>query len=364
MGQSSGVAAGASVSTAHGARSVRLGILGCGAVVERLHLPAARRVEGLEVAALVDRDAGRARELATRFGVPDARTDFEGLDGRIDAALIALPNHLHAPVAIDLLKRGIAVLVEKPMALSVADARAMVEAAVAAGVTLQVGLMKRFARGATLIREAIEQGLLGDVVGFSVEWGPRFHWPVTTDSGLNPSLAGGGVLTDFGSHFLDLLCWWFGEPTAVEYEDDSRGGVEADCEVTLTLSGAAGTVAGVARFSRIREFRNTVRIVGERLTIEWDHEIPDAVRVEPTAWSGPPPSLVYGGVGRQSFEDLFVAQLRAFAASVATGGPTAVSGESVVPSVALIERCYRQRKQRVHPWERPMLLPEPLLVGR
>lgn len=364
MGQSSGVPASASVPTAHDGRPVRLGILGCGAVVERLHLPAARRVEGLEVVALVDRDPGRARELARRFGVPDVRTSFEELDGRIDAALIALPNHLHAPVAIDLLKRGIAVLVEKPMALSAADARAMVEAAAAAGATLQVGLMKRFARGATLIRGALEQQLLGDVVGFSVEWGPRFHWPVTTDSGLNPSLAGGGVLTDFGSHFLDLLCWWFGEPTAVEYTDDARGGVEADCEVALTFSGAAGTVAGVARFSRIRELRNTVRVVGERLTIEWDHEVPDAVRVVPTAWSGPPPSLVYGAAGAQSVQDLFVAQLRSFAASVATGAPAAVSGESVLPSVALIERCYRQRKERVHPWERPVVLPEPLLAAR
>lgn len=364
MGQSSGVAAGASVLAARGGRPVRLGILGCGAVVERLHLPATRRVEGLDVVVLVDRDAGRARELARRFGVPDARTDFEELDGRIDAALIALPNHLHAPVAIDLLKRGIAVLVEKPMALSGADAQAMVEAAAAAGVPLQVGLMKRFARGAILIREALEQRLLGDVVGFSVEWGPRFHWPVTTDSGLNPSLAGGGVLTDFGSHFLDLLCWWFGEPTAVEYVDDSRGGVEADCEVALTLSGTAGTVAGVARFSRIRELSNTVRIVGERLTIEWDHEVPDAVRVEPTAWSGQPPSLVYRAAGAQSFLDLFVEQLRSFMASVATGAPAAVPGESVVPSVALIERCYRQRKQRIHPWERPVHLPESLLVGR
>jgi predicted dehydrogenase len=346
-----------------GARSghredVRLAVLGCGAVSEIFHLPAAERAGGIRVVVLVDRDVERARALGSRFGVADVRDTFEGLDASsCDAALVALPNRLHAPVSIDLLSRGVSVLVEKPMALTADEARAMVRAAEAGGTVLQVALQKRFAWGARLVKQAVEHGLLGTIERFSIEWGENFSWPLASAAGMQAAEAGGGVLTDFGSHMLDLLCWWFGEPVSLEYADDSRGGVEADCELSLTVEGDAGVVRGAALFSRVRTLSNTVRIEGSRLCLEWAHARPAAVRTWPRGWSGDPPEFVWQPEARQSPEDLYAQQLAAFADAVSTGGASPVSGESVVPGLELIERCYRDRRRLTLPWELP--LPRP-----
>src|SRR5262245_8670945 len=91
---------------------LRLAVVGCGAITTLLHLPAIALSDRVEAAVLVDVDAQRAGRLAERFGVPAAATDTGGLQERVDAAIVALPNHLHAPVSIDLLRRGVHVLVE------------------------------------------------------------------------------------------------------------------------------------------------------------------------------------------------------------------------------------------------------------
>ncbi len=333
---------------------IRLAILGCGAVTEQLHLPAARRVPGLRVAVLADRNLERAAALASRFGAGSAQDHFRELDGKVDAVLVALPNRLHASVSVACLSRGLPVLVEKPMALGGAEARAMVEAAGRGQALLQVGLPKRFARGAQAIKTAIDEGRLGKVTGFSLEWGEVFGWPLVSDAGMSPTQAGGGVLIDFGSHLLDLLCWWLGRPAVVRYADDNRGGVEADCEAVVRMEGFAGTVTGLVRLSRLRRLRNMVVIQGDRMEVEWDHEFPDRVRFREPGGTAREGTLV-----RQSFPDLFVEQLRAFVSTVADGGPSPVPGESVIPSVALVEECYRQRQDLPEPWEHPVCLPTP-----
>ncbi len=337
---------------------VRVAVLGCGAVVEQCHLPAARAVSGLTISVLVDRDLARAQRLAARYGIAEASDTFDGLSGRVDAVLIALPNRLHAPVAIDCLSRGIAVLVEKPMATTPTDAEAMHDAATACGTVLQVALMKRFSRGAQFIKQALEAGTIGRVTGFSIDWGVDFNWPLTSNSGMTRGEAGGGVLVDFGSHLLDLLCWWLGEPDAVAYRDDARGGIEADCELSLTMQGPLGRVPGTARFGRIRTLRNTVRIVGEQLTIEWQHEAPDAIRVFPTTWSDAPPALVWQGADSpQTFADLFVAQWQAFTHAVRGQCPCPVTATDVLPGMRLMAHCYDTRRALTQPWEVPVMLP-------
>ncbi|MEX1257187.1 MAG: Gfo/Idh/MocA family oxidoreductase [Gemmatimonadota bacterium] len=343
---------------------VRLAVLGCGAVTELLHLPAAARVPGLEVVSLVDRDLVRARRVAERYRVPDARTGLELGDTRVDAVLVALPNRLHAPVSIDFLRRGVAVLVEKPMALSSAEGRAMVEAAGEGNAVLQVAQMKRFAHGARLVKDLLDAGRLGTLTDFTVEWGEDFGWPLASGSSMSPDEAGGGVLVDFGSHLLDLLCWWLGFPSVVRYADDNRGGVEADCELELTMRGDVGTVPGEVRFSRLRTLSNVVRIRGERLTVEWDHMTADAVRILPTDWKdGAPPRFSWTEHDGQTFEDLFVRQLESFVDAVGTGPPSLVPGESVLPSLELIERCYRCRGRLEEPWDRPVGMPDAAEVG-
>ena len=162
-------------------------------------------------------------------------TDYRELPGKVDAAVVALPNHLHAPVSVELLRQGVSVLVEKPMAINVRECDEMIAAAAAGRATLAVGLDFRFFDSSLLVRNLLRDGLLGAIRSFDLRQGVIPRWPFATDFLLRKEMAGGGVLADFGVHVLDLLLWWLGDWTAVDYRDDAVGGVESDCEMELTL---------------------------------------------------------------------------------------------------------------------------------
>lgn len=328
---------------------LRLAVVGCGAVAKIHHLPAIALSERVEAAVLVDADAGRARALAEQFGVPEVATDFRGLPGRVDAAVVALPNSLHAPVSIDLLRRGVHVLVEKPMAMTVRECDEMIAAAEDGHAVLAVGLDFRFFDGSLFVRDLFRDGLLGEVRRFDMRQGVIPRWPFATDFLLKKETAGGGVLADFGVHVLDLLLWWLGEWADVEYWDDAQGGIESDCEMRLTMrSGAVGTV----EISRTRNLRNTCVFEGERARLEvgvWD---PD-----------PEIKLILGGSevhlsGRArreesaalSFTDVFVRQIDDFAAAIRERREPFVPGREGRRSQELIEECYARRRFLELPW--------------
>jgi predicted dehydrogenase len=337
--------------------AVRLAIIGCGAVTELCHLPAAGLTREVEVVALVDKNIARAEFLGDRFGVGFCTEDHHQLPERVDGVIVALPHRLHAPVTIEFLESGIPVLVEKPMALNVEEAETMVETADANRAALQVGLMYRFCNGAHLMKRAIDEGWLGAVQGFTVEWGFVYDWPVASGFPFSKEQAGGGVLIDLGSHVLDLLLWWLGGAIDVEYRDDSLGGVEADCWLSLVLQGPTGPVQGTVTLSRLRQLSNRARIVGERFTIECDISTPTTVRLWPSTSDGKDLAFVldFDSLPRQSLDDAYAEQLRAFARTITTGGDSVVSGESVLGSVALIERCYRERQPLELPWTRSVV---------
>src|SRR5262245_30370488 len=120
-------------------RPIRLALIGCGAIAEQMHLPVLAGHEGLKLSALVDRDERRAARLAKGYGMPTVFRDVDDLpDGSIDAAILATPPFHHAPGSIALMRRGIHVLVEKPMALSLAEAEEMCRVADECGVLLAV----------------------------------------------------------------------------------------------------------------------------------------------------------------------------------------------------------------------------------
>jgi len=83
---------------------IKLSIIGCGAVTELYHLPVVTSFDQVDVVALVDKVSHRAGELAQRFNVPRVTTDFKDVIGQVDAAIVAVPHYLHAPVSVDLMR--------------------------------------------------------------------------------------------------------------------------------------------------------------------------------------------------------------------------------------------------------------------
>jgi predicted dehydrogenase len=334
---------------------VRLAVVGCGAVAAIHHLPAIAASERVVAAVLVDADRERARSLAAAHGVSEVRTDYLEIAGLCDAAIVALPNALHAPAAVGLLGRGIPVLVEKPMAVSAAECDQMIEAAARAGRVLAVGLEFRFFDASRTVRDLLAAGLLGPLRGFDLRQGVVPRWPFASDFILRKEAAGGGVLADFGSHMLDLLLWWLGDWAEVDYRDDARGGLESDCQMELTL---ASGIAGTVELSRTRTLRNTCRIEGERGALEvgiWDPDPPIVLRLDgrETVLAGRARPAGRESAAGLDFAAAFRRQIEDFAGAVQAGRQPFVPGEEGRRSIALIEACYARRRPLALPWDRP-----------
>jgi predicted dehydrogenase len=247
------------------AADIRLAIVGCGAVTELLYLPALRDLRDARVTLLIDTDERRREDLASRFYVQHTRDHVDGCYDLFDAVIIALPNALHAPACIKLLGQRKAALIESPMAISVAECDAMINAAEDASVPLAVGLMQRFLWAHQLARFLLRTEALGRIEGFDFRDGCIYNWPVASDCSFRKEIAGGGVLMDTGAHTLDCLLNWLGDFSEVEYFDDAEGGVEANCLLNLRLQSG---VRGVVELSRTRRLRNTAVIRCERGVIE------------------------------------------------------------------------------------------------
>src|SRR5437762_2514831 len=217
--------------------AVRIAVIGCGAMSRGFHIPILAGHDGVQIAALVDRDVKRTRHLARDYGIAHVFADAAELNAdTVDAAIIATPPWHHAPCTLDLVRRGIHVLVEKPVALTAADVEEMVGAADEAGVVLAAGHFRRLFPSVRFVRAVLESGVLGRVIGFDAEEGGEYGWRLATLSNLRKDQGGGGVLIDIGSHVLDELFYVLpGAATVLEYRDNSLGGIETDCRLRFAI---------------------------------------------------------------------------------------------------------------------------------
>lgn len=190
---------------------LRVGLVGAGWIMD-YHARAVVEHPGAElVAASSWREPSLAR-LAERHGIPRTTTDWRELaaDPAVDAAVIGTPNALHATQAIAFLEAGKHVLVEKPMARSLAEADAMLRAEARSGARLMVAHCWRFHPDVLALRARVEAGELGEVVktrsyGVHAQWGPSGWF-------TDPDLAGGGALVDMGVHAIDTTRFLLGDP--------------------------------------------------------------------------------------------------------------------------------------------------------
>jgi len=333
------------------AQRLRLAIVGCGAVAERYHLPAVAASDEVELVALVDPATDRARGLADRYGAEHVLADASGLPGLVDAAIVATPNPLHAPVACELLRAGVHCLIEKPLAATTAECDEIAAAAAAGGAVVAVGHDFRLFPVATFAKELFAGGALGTVEGVDLRQSAGGRWPYASTYVFSKETSGGGVLLDFGVHMLDLLTWWLGDVSHVRsYRDDAAGGVETECELELELdSGAPVTI----HLTRLRPMRDTFVVRCQRGTVEIGIFEPALLRL--TLRGG---GTLEGDVSDPAFalaplETVFLRQLEDFALAVRSGGPPLVPAADGRRAVAIVESCYGARQPLRHQWDWP-----------
>jgi scyllo-inositol 2-dehydrogenase (NADP+) len=221
-------------------------IVGYGLAGSEFHAPLIAEVPDLEVRSVVTAHPERRRRAAADF--PGARLlgsadelwdDHAG----VDLVVLATPNHLHAPQAITALERGMAVVVDKPMALSTAEATAMMEAEQRSGRALSVFQNRRWFGDSLVLRETLESGRLGGLLRLEGRF--ERHRPALRPGAWREETAsemGGGLLLDLGSHLIDLVLVLLGMPESVYAEIDRvREGAVADddCFVSLSFAGGA-----------------------------------------------------------------------------------------------------------------------------
>jgi predicted dehydrogenase len=189
---------------------IRIGIIGCGFIANRKHLPMMTQHEDVEVVAFCDIIKERAVASAKQFGGPDAKVyeNYRDLIARedIDVVHVCTPNSSHSEITVAALRSGKHVMCEKPMAINAAEAKAMLDAAKATGKKLTIGYQNRFRSDSQFIKGLCDKGELGDIYlgkAFATRRRGVPIWGVF----MNKELQGGGPLIDLGTHALDLTLW-------------------------------------------------------------------------------------------------------------------------------------------------------------
>lgn len=205
-------------------KKIRVGIIGCGRIAERRHAPEYHKNPYSEIRGVYDAREEKAAALAARYGGLVYETAEELLgDPGIDAVSICAANNAHAELTIKALNAGKHVLVEKPMAMTVEDCYAMLEAAKASGKLLMVGQNQRFNTGHVRAKELIEQGIIGKPLTFKTTFGHGGPERWIAEPGEKPGkinrdiwffdrkIASMGAMADLGIHKTDLIQYLLGD---------------------------------------------------------------------------------------------------------------------------------------------------------
>jgi len=193
-------------------RKTRVIVVGAGAIAQRRHLPEFAARDDVQLVAVVDANAKRARQVAAEFGV---ERSFKRLDDALalgaDAVSVCTPNALHAAQSIAASRAAAHVLCEKPMAATVVEARAMIRAAKKARRQLMIAHNQRMAPAHVKAKEILTSGMVGECFAFSTSFahsGPE-GWSVDKTKGFffKKSQAVLGALGDLGVHKIDLIRW-------------------------------------------------------------------------------------------------------------------------------------------------------------
>ena len=257
---------------------MRLGLLGCGSVAHWIHGPAIRGIPGATLVGAADPDPRARARVARALGTPVCER-AEDLLARsdIDAVVICVPTYLHADLAIAAAASGKHLYLEKPLATTLADARAVIEAVSRAGVTAAVGFNRRLHPLFEQARRLLASGAIGRVSGVQAAFcepapaGGLPDWKRRRSSG-------GGALLDLASHHVDHLRWTLGEEIAAASASIRSDSSEHD-SARLELETESG-VSVQGYFSFRGGLADHLEFVGERGTLRVDrHSAELSVRV-------------------------------------------------------------------------------------
>jgi scyllo-inositol 2-dehydrogenase (NADP+) len=344
--------------SATGAGPAGVAIIGYGLAGSVFHAPLIAATSGLEIRAVVT--ANPERQERVRADFPQARVVERADDlwagiADIDCVVVATPNHLHAPLAISALEKGFHVVVDKPMALSTAEADLMIAAAERADRLLTVFHNRRWDNDFLLIKELLANDTLGGV--YRMESRYERYRPDVRSATWRESMSsgkGGGLLLDLGSHLVDQAMTLLGRPSHVYAETIlRRPGAVTDDDDFVALQFATGARAHLWMSSLTPVIGPRFRVWGRSRAVEiWgldpqESQLRAGLRPGQAGFGQAEPSqrARLGGDGGESGSGEAVALpsggyaefYAGVRSAVASGSPPPVAPESARDVIAVIE---------------------------
>jgi UDP-N-acetyl-2-amino-2-deoxyglucuronate dehydrogenase len=330
---------------------MRVGLLGAGNISDT-HARAARAIRGVEIAAVCGANREKVARLAGAYG----GIAYDDLDAFLahrpmDIVAIGSPSGLHADQAIEAIRRGLHVLVEKPLDVTTAKVDAVIAEAGRADVKVGVFFQDRLRPDVAAMKTLIDAGRLGKPVFASgrVKWYRPPEYYGTSRWRGTCALDGGGALMNQGIHTVDLLQWLFGPVAEVCARTATRiHSIEAEDTAAAVLqfkSGALGVIEattsvfpGYARRVELTGADGTLILEGDRLVAADLRHGVEVGTASPTDLESTASPVVSDCIPHQRvFED--------FIRAIETNGTPACDAREARHSVAIVEAVYRSARQ-------------------
>lgn len=319
----------------------KIAVIGLGGIAQLAHLPILTKLPNVQLVAVSDTNKTRLKAVGERYGVKNVYQDYNEMLAKeeIEGVVIATPTDTHSAIAIDCLKAKKDVLIEKPIARNLEEAKEIQAAAKKYKKQVMVGMKLRYRPDAMLTRSLINSGELGDIFYIRCGWlrkqSSEQKWF------LNKSQSGGGVLIDLGILILDLALWIMNDHKLKSVSVETFSHTTKDVE---------DTAVGLVRFSdeRVISFE-----VSWGLHAEWDKFHLAAFGTKGTAHLNPlkaykrlesghidytlPTSATASNLYKKAFEN----ELKHFVAAVRDNSPMVSSGEDALMLMRLLDAIYK-----------------------
>jgi predicted dehydrogenase len=308
-----------------GGGGLRIGVIGVG-VMGSNHARVLAELPGVKLVGVADPDRKRCDQVARSLGCASFSDAGELMRRGVDAVTIAAPTHLHRDIAIDCAARGIHVMVEKPIASTIEESRAIVAAARRAGVTLMVGHVERFNPAVQSIKRAIKDQ---DILSIAI----------TRVGPFPPRMSNVGVVIDLAVHDIDLIRW-FTDSEIVEIQPQTSSAVAEREDIALLQFRTASGVLAHINTNWLTPFKaRTIHIATRDKYL-----IADLLTLQVTECFGFQPDGSYSmrhlSVG---YAEPLRSELVAFVGAIRSGETPAVTGEEAVASLEIATRCLEAR---------------------
>lgn len=332
---------------------IKFAIAGCGSIGTR-HIGVISREKNAELVAICDPDEEKCKKLSKEYGNVPYFTDYKKMLDQVtvDIVDICTPNYLHAEMSIQAMNKGMNVLVEKPLSLTVAEAKEMIRVAKKNKVKLVVVKQNRFNRPVLLVQKMISENKLGKIhlINTNILWNRNNKYYSDSDWRGKIKLEGGSLYTQ-ASHFVDLLIWLCGDVVDAKTMMDTKNhDIETeDCGISILnfKNGAMGLIEWTTCVYE-KNYEGSITIIGEKGTIKiggqylnnieyWNVEsipCPDLTEVEEN-------NIYERGKNTKSNHDMVISN---YIALLNGEKNESVDGEEGLKTIEAIEKIYKASK--------------------